>query len=160
MTAATLDRAENSASNSPHKGGEAIRRRALRLQQADIDFVPNSEFASGALSDSALVAATLDSAKERSQAPADLPAHLRRMCESDLLTPQQERALFREMNYLKFQAHSLRSQLDLEQLDPHVVACIESLLAQAQTIRDHLDQSQHAARHVDRQEVRHATAFF
>ena len=85
-----------------------------------------------------LVSATLRSAEERTHAPADLPAHLRRMCESDLLTPQQESALFREMNFLKFQAHSLRSQLDPEQVDADLVASIESLLARAQTIRDHL----------------------
>ena len=45
MTAATLERAKTPAAQSPHNGGEAIGRRARRLLQMEIDFVPNSEFA-------------------------------------------------------------------------------------------------------------------
>ena len=41
--------------------------------------------------------------------PVDLPPHLHRMCETQLLTHEQEATLFREMNLLKHQANGLRS---------------------------------------------------
>jgi RNA polymerase primary sigma factor len=63
------------------------------------------------------------------------------MCRSELLTHEQETALFREMNCLKYQAHALRARLDPDQIDPQVVVAIESRLARAQKIRDHIIQA-------------------
>jgi RNA polymerase primary sigma factor len=140
MTAAVLEQAEQLIWQHPENDPETLRVRTLELLRCEIDFIPNSQFRSVDNVRDGIVAETLRTAAAgtRPTAPADLPAHLRRMCESDLLTHEQESALFREMNYLKFQAHALRSRLNPEQADPEAVAAIESRLARAQTIRDHI----------------------
>ena len=138
MTAAVLDRSQRPTPQPSHQDAESIRLRVRQLLQAEIDFIPNPEFRAGVEGDDEIVEAALRGAKETAKAPADLPAHLRRMCEADLLTLEQEVALFREMNFLKFRANSLRSRLDPDQVDLQAVASIESLLEKAATIRDHI----------------------
>ena len=63
------------------------------------------------------------------------------MCASELLTQEQETALFREMNFLKYRASVLRSEIDLDKLDPLVIESIEAMLRRAQAIRDHIIQA-------------------
>ena len=138
MTAAVLDRSQRPTPQPSGQDAESIRLRVRQLLQADIDFIPNPEFRAGVEGDDEIVETALRGAKETAKAPADLPAHLRRMCEADLLTLEQEVALFREMNFLKFRANSLRSRLDPDQVDLQAVASIESLLEKAATIRDHI----------------------
>jgi hypothetical protein len=53
----------------------------------------------------------LDAAKP----PAGLPPYLASLYDSQLLTREQEYHLFRKMNYLKYKAHKLRSELDVKQ---------------------------------------------
>src|SRR4051794_39089126 len=48
----------------------------------------------------------------RSRVPEDLPPYLESLYEIPLLSREQERYLFRRMNYLKYQAHQLRERLD------------------------------------------------
>jgi len=67
-----------------------------------------------------------------------LPAHLARLCETELLTAEEERSLFRRMNYLKFRANAVRSTLDPEDPDEDAIAAIEAFLTSAQDIRDHI----------------------
>lgn len=112
------------------------------LFSLEIDFIPSEEFNdSGCINQDELIESTLKGEKGKSKAPADLPAHLRRLCEEELLTQEQETALFRGMNYLKYRANLLRTglaELDTEQIDPNAVAEIQTLVAQAQAIRDHI----------------------
>ncbi len=116
----------------------AIRARAIELLQDEIDYIPNEEFEADLEWEEEVVGASLRVAEGSCSAPADLPAHLRRMCESDLLTHEQEQAIFRSMNYLKFRANALRVRLDLNDVDGELVREIDSLLTNAQTLRDHI----------------------
>jgi RNA polymerase sigma factor (sigma-70 family) len=138
MTVAVFDHVEKPEPQFLEKHDEAIRLRTLELLRREIDFIPSPEFRAAQDVGNEIVEEVLRAAREPSKAPADLPAHLRRMCESELLTHEQETALFREMNYLKYRANALRSRLNPEQVDPQSIAAIESLLARAQTIRDHI----------------------
>ena len=108
-----------------------------------IPFIDNPEFDSIDDSDceSLLASETLAAASPTITAPADLPAHLRRICDAELLSPQQERALFREMNFLKFKAESIRQHLEFGEPDPEDVREIKRLLASSQDIREHLIQA-------------------
>ena len=117
---------------------EHNRRRALELLRKEIDFIPNREFHAETDDPSELVATTLHTGSQPVQADIDLPAHLKRMCDCQLLAPHQERELFREMNLLKYRANLLRSRIDPDEADGTKLDAIESLLAQAQQIRDHL----------------------
>ena len=149
MTAVIVDPAGNRTWQFSEDHRDALRRRGLELLRREIDFIPHAEFhaVEDAVEDAAedaadqLVDETLRRAGEAPQAPTGLPAHLGRMCRSELLTHEQETALFREMNCLKYQAHALRARLDPEQIDPQVVVAIESRLARAQKIRDHIIQA-------------------
>ena len=46
-----------------------------------------------------------------SKAP-DLPSHLARLCEAQLLTPDEEKSVFYRMNYLRFRADALKAKGD------------------------------------------------
>ncbi len=63
------------------------------------------------------------------------------MCDSELLSQEQETALFREMNYLKFRANALRSRINLENVDSRSIEAIDRLLLRSQTIRDRIIQA-------------------
>ena len=116
--------------------------RLRELLKAKIDFIPHAEFELDGDSDrDETVEALLNATSEPTRTAAELPAHLRRLCDTELLTPAQERALFREMNYLKFRAAALREHLDSEQVAPEAIAEVESLLTKARSIRDHLIQA-------------------
>ena len=114
------------------------RSRVLKLMRVEIDFIPNHEFELEDDGREDLVASTLRQGNDSSQADVDLPAHLSRLCDCELLTPKQEQILFREMNLLKYRANTLRSRIDPDDVEPNTMDAIESQLAQAQRIRDHL----------------------
>lgn len=142
MTVAALDRVENRTLQDFENDPEATRLRIQELLGKQIDFIPNHEFRpADDVGDEVVEEVMQSTGGEQFDTSAGLPAHLRRMCETDLLTHEQESALFREMNYLKFQAHTLCSQLNSERPDVEAIASIESRLARAETIRDHLIKS-------------------
>ncbi len=138
MTTATATKNRPPSNDRRLKRCDRVRERALEILHREIDFIPNPEFRAGDSGDDEIVAATLRAGQTSAKAPADLPAHLRRLCELDLLTHEQEAALFREMNYLKFRANMLRTRLDPDDVDAEDVEVIDGLLGQAQAIRDHI----------------------
>jgi len=116
-----------------------LRERTIRLLRKEIDFISNKSFRA------------LDRDLERqvmegrlhidgpvSSVPRSLPAHLARLCESGMLTPEDERELFRQMNYLKYRANALRSRLNPHAPDVSRLDKVECFLAAAQVIRDHI----------------------
>lgn len=72
---------------------------------------------------------------------ADLPVHLGRMCEAELLTPEQERLLFQRMNYLRYQAVQIRSQLNADEPDTNALRMLQLLLGMADWHRDAIVQA-------------------
>ncbi len=138
MATATLPISQTSGRSASNGEHDALHERALEILNRQIDFIPNPDFQAKYVERSEVVSATLRSAETSGKAPADLPAHLRRFCESDLLTHEQEIALFREMNYLKYRANVLRTECDRDDIDDCAVAEIGELLQQAQHIRDHI----------------------
>jgi RNA polymerase primary sigma factor len=122
---------------------DSLRQRAVRLLQAEIDFIPNPDFAVRVDGPDGEITAGLSThGKEGAgSAPLELPPHLRRLCETELLNPQQEMMLFREMNFAKFHADRLRSRLDLAAIDPELMAQAEQLLDSARLLRDRIIQA-------------------
>ena len=135
MSTLTLDQPINSPSTTDSI--DDVHQRMLKLLRTEIDFIPNQSFQEESESSKELAMSTLSSLGA-DQSPSDLPSHLRRLCSTELLSREQERALFREMNYLKYRANVLRSRLDPDHIDVRAVEIIEALLAQAQRIRDHI----------------------
>jgi RNA polymerase sigma factor (sigma-70 family) len=69
---------------------------------------------------------------------AQMPAHLVRLCERELLSREEERHLFRRMNFAKYRADLLRRKLDPRAPRQDLVERIEELLALARHDRDEI----------------------
>ena len=121
-----------------------LRKRALKLLRTEIGFIPNREFSSADLDNEADIGITTSVTSASSNAqrpPAGLPPHLARLVEGKLLTAEEERALFRRMNFLKFRANQHRSRINPQKPDAGLIKTIEGLLDEARVIRDRLIQS-------------------
>jgi len=91
--------------------------RAEQIVQLPLEYIPNEEFARIA-KDPAREAEVLgppppsDQPPKKPKLPSGLPPYLASLYETPLLSPQQERHLFRKLNYLKYKASLLRQRLD------------------------------------------------
>jgi RNA polymerase primary sigma factor len=109
----------------------------------EIDFIPNPSFgrrdAGRKILGEDAVHRGADSGRgSAGRLPKDLPAHLARLCEADLLSAEEERRLFRQMNYLKYRANLVRAAIDPEAPDAGSLEEMEDYLAQARTTRDRI----------------------
>ena len=71
----------------------------------------------------------------------DLPPYLARLCDKQLLTADEERELFRRMNYLKFRAAQLREEIDVDRPRSQLLEEAEQCLTEAAAVRAHIVQS-------------------
>ena len=132
MKVATKRPRESSKFASPE-----LTERANRLLRAEIEFIDNQAFRQAGAEEKIVDWSVLESlASHSKELVNELPAHLARLCDSPLLTPEQERDLFRLMNYLKFRANTLRSRINLDELDPEQIERCEALIDQAKQVRD------------------------
>ncbi|MEN1679425.1 MAG: sigma-70 family RNA polymerase sigma factor [Planctomycetota bacterium] len=122
---------------------EARSLRLERVMRTEVSFIPNAEF-SGLKptqivdsSDLASEVAENDGGRVPQFTPG-LPAHLARMCATPLLTHEEERELFRWMNYFKFRANALRSRLDR---NPEKLDEAEACIAKGERLRNYLLQA-------------------
>lgn len=116
--------------------------RAIRLMDLPLDYMPNPEFENSKLE--AEILGPLPqafAAPRRSKAPAGLPPYLAALYDSQLLTREQEYHLFRKMNYLKYKASKLRSELDPKQPKASVMDEIEALYQEAVDVKNLIVQS-------------------
>lgn len=131
------------------RSADEIRVVAKSLLSQEIDFMGNADFtldesAASIFSDGHLIPCSPEEAL-RVRTP-DLPSHLARLCETKLLTPEEEHDIFRKMNYLRFRANQLRSEMRLDEsvsqddLD-WTVRRIEALLKAADWYRDRMVKS-------------------
>ncbi|GMU23524.1 MAG: hypothetical protein AMXMBFR13_36020 [Phycisphaerae bacterium] len=114
--------------------------RARWLKTRPITFVYNREFESPAADEAILAARNdeTDTPVRRIRPPKDLPPYLQDLYRQPLLTPQQERSLFRRYNYLKFKADRLRERLDVIAPEQELMDRIDHLLAQADEVKNHI----------------------
>lgn len=121
---------------------DRLEREVKRVLDQEIDFVDNVEFrhADAELEilgpDRQLL--TDPAARKRSPLPRDLPAHLAALCQTELLTADEERRLFRAMNYLKFRANALRAALDPAHPCSERLQSFQASLQAAEALRDRL----------------------
>ncbi len=137
-----LERMKSERSHNPQTSPEH-RRKVRELLQAEIDFIPNVAFGERSADRDILGGDNAASFATRTQSkakpfPSDLPAHLARLCEAQLLSADEERSLFQQMNFLKYRANVLRSRLDRDDPDLANLEQIEQLLAQARRTRDRI----------------------
>lgn len=117
-----------------------LAKRTLAITAKEIDFIPNASFRMLELEQ---ITPSLWDVLENTpdSVPNEMPAHLRRLCETALLSAEYETVLFRQMNYLKFLAAGLRERLDVNHPEHALIETIEQLLSGARAIRDRLIQA-------------------
>lgn len=145
LSVATAEIAPPTASRSPADYVELCddaRQRALRLLREEIDFIDNPSFHDVA-NETEIETTGYDFVRRAREvhsttAPRDLPPHLARLCESPLLTHEEEQNAFRLMNFLKYRANSTRVKLDPDALDVVALEYAEADLELAREVRDHI----------------------
>jgi len=75
---------------------------------------------------------------DRSQRPAGVRGYMASLYDTPLLTRDEEAALFRRLNYVKYRATVLRAALDPARPDVPLIDDIELLLAEADRARNHI----------------------
>jgi RNA polymerase primary sigma factor len=120
-----------------------------RLLREELAFINNAEFqVSGQASEIFSIELELEPADPatgisaiRKTRVAELPVHLGRLCEAKLLTPVQERELFRRMNFLRHHAVLHRSRLNPERPSKMRIELVQRLVALADWHRDQIVQA-------------------
>jgi len=116
--------------------------RAQRILELPLDYIPSEEFARARTrrQQQRLLdpMPETDASARRVRIPSGLPPYLASLYEVPLLTSEQEKHLFRKMNYLKYKASALRDQLDLNHPRRVLMDQIERLCDAAVATKNHL----------------------
>jgi RNA polymerase primary sigma factor len=115
--------------------------RANRLLAAKLDFVSDPSFDDPGAIDGILGPSpepTADQASRRSRVPEGLPPYLKSLYELPLLSQEQERHLFRKMNFLKYRAHQLREVLEPSHCTAGQLDEIERLQEDALSVKNQI----------------------
>lgn len=122
---------------------ETLKDRVEKLIAMSIGFIPNTAFRDMQEADlpeydgtSPSVSDDLKSITSRGQ--SRMPAHLEQLCAAPLLSPQEERDLFCRLNFLRYRANLLRSDLTNKRRSLKRVVEIERLLAAAEKTRNRI----------------------
>lgn len=121
-----------------------FRRRAAELATLEIEYMASDEFSQPGV-EAEFTADPPAADRARRAASVDLrevrrggSAYVASLYETELLTPAQERHLFRKLNYLKYRAAQLQATLDPARPRTALVAQIERLLSDAMGVRNQI----------------------
>ena len=106
-------------------------RRAKAASELPLDYVPSEEFTEPRAAEKILASSETPPSGRKARAPKDLPAYLSALYDVPLLTRDQERHLFRKMNFLKYRAKQLRDELDVDRPSGKLLDSIEKLYDEA-----------------------------
>jgi RNA polymerase primary sigma factor len=119
-----------------------LRDRVERLLATEISFIANDDFVGRRETADRLseLARRVEAGEptETQRRSSGLPSHLAGLCETPLLASDEERELFRRLNYCKYRANALRTRLSRSKPDEGKVAEIDQLLVRAERLRNHL----------------------
>jgi RNA polymerase primary sigma factor len=139
LKGAKMINAAPNQSKIDHRQLEMLKKRTAEILRDEINFIMNPSFAT---IDNELEQEILEGTQQEdaisTAVPKNLPGHLARLCEANILTAEQERGLFREMNYLKCRANVYRTTLDPEKPDPQTLRRVELFLRGAERVRNRL----------------------
>lgn len=121
---------------------EVQQRRSEELIHHEVQFIYSSEFEHRNAEKRILAETTAEATLQRRvKPPTDVPGHFLHLWQIPLLTPDEERDLFRRMNYLKYRSNVLRSQLNPSRPNVRKMDQIEDLLRDAELVRNHIVQA-------------------
>ena len=133
-----IDSADTAADDSQRV--ITVAERARRLKQRDISFIPNDAFRERGAKRSILGSdLELDFVPEIDVTKSKgLPSHLARLADSPLLGTDEEKTMFRRMNYLLYRASMLRKRLSVRQPRVESVEEIEACLSEAIAVKNRI----------------------
>jgi RNA polymerase primary sigma factor/RNA polymerase sigma factor len=113
--------------------------RARRIRQLPLDYIANEAFAVER-AEKAILAPTpaREGPVKKVRRPRDLPSYLASLYEVPLLSRDQERHLFRKMNYLKYKASELLERLDSARPGTRLMNRIEKLYEESVAIKNEI----------------------
>ena len=116
--------------------------RAQRILEMKVEFIPSDSFSESGAAEQILGElprkSDVDSSLDLPKAPRDTPPYLAELYALPLLERDEERNLFRGMNFLKFRAGELQKTIDVEQPRSELLDQIEAHLADALRIRNRI----------------------
>ena len=114
--------------------------RAQRLLDREISFISNPEFAERNAKRRILgTPLELDFEPEiQTKVGANLPSHLARLCDAPLLANEEEKTLFRRMNYLMYRASGLQDRLSAKRPHQKRMDELEELLTEAARVKNRI----------------------
>jgi RNA polymerase sigma factor (sigma-70 family) len=114
--------------------------RAVRLLETKLEYMPHPSFDDPEARDAILgpMPEADPKTSRRSKAPKGLPPYLASLYEVPLLAREQEAHLFRKMNYLKYQADSLRERVDPSRARTADLDRIERLQEEALAVKNQI----------------------
>lgn len=110
--------------------------RAQKIMALHLDYIDNPLFSKPWAEKQIMVAAPEVVAGRKARAPSGLPPYLAALYDEPLLTREQEQYLFRKMNFLKFKANKLRSELEPDKARSGLMDDIERLHGEAVVIKN------------------------
>lgn len=138
---------EPEANNTSTPFDQELKQQASKFLQTEIGFIQNKSFAkmneksfSGESTGENLWVEPNLTASKRSHIK-NLPPYLASLYSIPLLTEEGERTFFQKMNFLKFRANALRSSLNEEKPNRKSIKKIESLLGEADDVRNLIAES-------------------
>ena len=109
--------------------------RVKRLQSLEIDYIDSEEFRQSNAERKIRCEPPPYDEPSSVKVPSGLPAYLAELYKVPLLNREQEQHYFRLMNYLKFKAEELRSQLDTKKPNRRLAVKIEALLKEIADVK-------------------------
>lgn len=116
------------------------KQRATRLTKAKISFIPNDAFLERTAKQKILgTPLELEFVPEiDAKAGGRLPSHLARLCDAPLLENEEEKDLFRRMNYLLYRASAVREKVTVRRPNVERMDELEDLLESASQVKNRI----------------------
>ncbi len=122
----------------------SLETRVRRVMELSLEYIPNPEFEEagpGSEGEERAPIAPDPGLVRRPRLPPDTPAYLASLYDVPLLSREQERGLFRHMNFLKFKAASLRQRLNPQRPRIELLEQVERLYEQAIDVKNRIIQA-------------------
>ena len=136
--------AKSAESRAGQPSTASLETRVRRVMELSLEYIPNPEFEEAGRGSEAEELAPIapdPGLLRRPRLPPDTPAYLASLYDVPLLSREQERGLFRRMNFLKFKAASLRQRLNTQRPRIELVEQVERLYDQAVGVKNRIIQA-------------------
>ena len=144
--AATCLAQDTKQNQSQDETTTALRDRVLSIKERAVSFIANPRFSAARKFCECENETVRRIEQGLMNAPASrtlggLPAHLARMVETPLLTPEEESAIFERMNYCKSRAEGIRTKLRPGRPSESAIAEFDDMIERSERLRNYLLQA-------------------